>query len=676
MGTYISSDIVMGTYTRARLVVEYTGNAANNTNAVRAYVQAWRTNTGYTTAGSGKLHIGIDGYGWETSTVSSSQEVTYNSYTQIGATRSLTIENGADGTWNANFYVWAENSTTGNLAFSEQTFRVKLASNPVYNLTISAGTGSSITVNRISSTEGGAIGNLTAGTKKLYVNDKLKITFAAGSNYGLITQTVNGYAFASGGTHTVGGNVTVEATAQQLKSAVSATDANIGSTSSIIITRYNNSYTHALTYKFGNLKGSIPINNNETTIPWTVPPEFYAQIPNDPDGICTITCTTYNGGVPLGDTSCTMTVTAAKKQCAPTVSVEAVDCNQATFALTGDIKKIIRFHSDIQVTANLTAKNSATLSNVAIRCGGDVAGFALSGTAGEVTKTFTDAESIDISATVMDSRDYPSTDTVTDLTLIEYTKLTVNAEAKRTGPTSDEVNVSVKGMYYNGSFGAVNNTLQLRAQHKPKGQAEFADNWVEMSVTIKDDGTYTAEATLTGVDYKQICDIRVQASDAIYKKNGPLADAVYHDLQVNKGIPIFDWGENDFNFNVPVSLKNQFIDDFPIEYGISDIWHYTKWASGKIELWTDSILHTVNFQEIGPVLLSTESDIPVPLIKTIEYVNGGVRYWHYTNWSSVTQDGDGALSIDIRYYGLNMLENGEERLFFAHIIGTWKGEEG
>lgn len=365
MAQYISPDITTGTYVRARLVVDYTANAASNNNRCTAYVQMWRTNSGYTTHGSGTLYIKTeDDNGWWSSSITPDQKITQNSYTQIGSTRSWAVRCDSTGRRTIKFYV-KTTADVDNMVMSQQEFSITLEPCPVYSLSISAGTGSSVTVNRTSSAGAGSTGNLSAGTIKLYHGDKLKITFTPSTNYGITTHTVNGSTFTSGGTHTVSSNVDVKATATPLKSLVAATDANIESASSIIITRYNNSYTHTLTYKFGNLTGTIATKTADTAIAWTVPADFYAQIPNDPDGTCAITCTTYNGSTSLGSTPCTMTATAAKKLCAPTVSVEAVDSNEATFALTGDNKKIIRYHSDIKVTADLTAKNKATFDKVA-----------------------------------------------------------------------------------------------------------------------------------------------------------------------------------------------------------------------------------------------------------------------------------------------------------------------
>lgn len=611
MGQFVSPDITVGTYTRARLVVDFSANASSNNNSCKAYVQMWRTNTGYTTYGEGTVYIKTDDdSGWWTSTLTADQKITYLSYTLVGSKRSLTISNDSTGRRTIKFYVKIS-SNNDNITFAEKSFSVTLEPCPVYTLSISAGTGSSVTVNRTSSPKGGT-GNLSAGSKKLYYGDKLKITFTPSTNYSITTHTVNGSAFTSGNTHTVSANVTVKATATPLKSSVAATDANIGSTSSIIITRYNSAYTHTLQYAFGTLTGTIATKTTDTAVAWTVPTTFYAQIPNDPEGTCTITCTTYNGSTSLGSTTCTMTTTAAKKLCAPTVTIKAADSNEATIALTGDNKKIIRYHSDITVNAMVEPRNSATIKSTTLKCGAVTA----SGT----SKTFTDAESVDISATATDSRGYDTTKAATGLTLIPYIKLTTNATAIRTNPGANEVKISTKGNYYNGSFGAVDNTLRLQVRYKPKSKEAYdeTDTWTEMTVTI-DGNTYTAEATLADLDYKQAYDIRVRASDQIYKYNGPLANAVYHNITLYKSIPVFDWGEEDFRFNVPISIEGQPVADFITEQGTSGIWTYEKWNSGTVKMWgmvtaTYSTAYVLEQQGIAFPFEFTEDAIGFPAI--------------------------------------------------------------
>ena len=57
---------------------------------------------------------------------------------------------------------------------------------------------------------------------------------------------------------------------------------------------------------------------------------------------------------------------------------------------------------------------------------------------------------------------------------------------------------------------------------------------------------------------------------------------------------MFDWGEEDFAFNVPISIQSQPVADFIIEQGTSGIWTYEKWASGKMVCWGKEA-YTVSF---------------------------------------------------------------------------------
>lgn len=77
-----------------------------------------------------------------------------------------------------------------------------------YALTVSAGTGSTVTVRR----NGTALANGAALTH----GDVLTVSFAAARGYALTSHTVNGAAFTSGGTLTVTGAVTAAASARLL----------------------------------------------------------------------------------------------------------------------------------------------------------------------------------------------------------------------------------------------------------------------------------------------------------------------------------------------------------------------------------------------------------------------------------------------------------------------------
>lgn len=84
------------TYIKYRIIVtENSYSVANNTSNVTVKVQAWRTNQGYETYGTGTCYVNIDGTTYSQS-ISSSQKITYNSYTQLFS-KSLTINHDTDG---------------------------------------------------------------------------------------------------------------------------------------------------------------------------------------------------------------------------------------------------------------------------------------------------------------------------------------------------------------------------------------------------------------------------------------------------------------------------------------------------------------------------------------------------------------------------------------------------
>lgn len=334
-------------------------------------------------------------------------------------------------------------------------------------------------------------------------------------------------------------------------STVTATDANIGSKTTIAISRASSGFTHTLTYAFGDLTGTIATKTASTSISWTVPTGFYAEIPNDPSGKCTITCVTYSGSTKIGEDTAEFTATADKSVCEPTVSVVAIDTNEDVIALTGSNKVIVKGFSDVEVTTTAEAQNSASLSAsaVSVSCG--------SAKKTGTKVTFDNAENATIKATVTDSRGYSNDDTASGLTLVNYIVPTIVETISRESPTSDIVNISVTGKWFNGSFGSVKNSLRVQVRYKPKSRSSYedADKYVDMTVSVSGN-TYTASVSLSDLVYTQAYSIRIRVSDAIHVYEGPLADPIYRNTEISKGVPVFDWGEDDFKFNVPVGLDS------------------------------------------------------------------------------------------------------------------------
>ena len=92
-------------------------------------------------------------------------------------------------------------------SYPNESTTATVANATARSLSISAGTGSSVTVVRQSS-PWVATGIISNGAT-VYDGDVLKIDFSVSTGYNLSVRTVNGSTFTSGGTHTVSGNVTV-----------------------------------------------------------------------------------------------------------------------------------------------------------------------------------------------------------------------------------------------------------------------------------------------------------------------------------------------------------------------------------------------------------------------------------------------------------------------------------
>lgn len=579
-GTFKSSTctaVGSGYYRYIEVVWSSTNDTTNNKSTItwNAYSRCPNGNTtSYVYAKNIKVVIN----GTSTTLVGSTAKALYHG-THLGGS-TITVSHDTNGKKSvsvsiaAQIYVYGSDNST-------YSGSITMTPNPVYTLSLSAGTGSSITVNRTSCPVSGNTGNLSAGSKKLYHDDELKITFTPNANYSITTRTVNGSTFTSGNSHTVSGNVSVVATATPLKSLVSATDANIGSATTITITRYNTAYTHTLTYSFGGLTGTIATKTSDTSVGWTVPTSFYAKIPNDPSGTCTITCTTYNGNTSLGSSTCTFTATAAKSSNKPTVTGTVVDTNSVTKALTGNSSVLIKNKSTALCTLTATPKNSATISGVKIG-GVSVTGSTSSGVV-TATKTYSNVSATSFAFYAIDSRDYDTTVTISP-SVVNYITLTCNPNIYRDAPTGSTISMDVSGNFYKGSFGAYSNTLTLKYRYKQvggsypstaqileDGTTSDANGWITVNTSLITKGTSSYRSTNTlalqsypttddsgntvyeGFDYHIDYEFQVKVSDGTADYT---LTTVTKTVSVPRGIPVYDWGENDFNFNVPVMLNN------------------------------------------------------------------------------------------------------------------------
>lgn len=293
------------------------------------------------------------------------------------------------------------------------------------------------------------------------------------------------------------------------KSSVSATNANIGSNSIITINKQSSSFTHTLTYSFGSLSGTIATKTSASSVNFTIPTSFYAQIPNAKSGTCTITCTTYSGNTNIGSTTTTFTASCSESACAPTVSATIVDVNSKTTALTGNSSTLVRYKSTARITPSATAKNSASISKKTVD--------------GTTVSNYLDIPNVSknsFSVSATDSRQPNGfTTTITKTaTMINYVQLTCNANFKRANQTSSVVNLTYSGNYFNGSFGSTSNTLTMSWKYREKGVSEWTAGGT-LNPTISGN-TYSGSIQCgTSFDYQKNYEFMVEFSDKIDSLN-------------------------------------------------------------------------------------------------------------------------------------------------------------
>lgn len=249
----------------------------------------------------------------------------------------------------------------------------------------------------------------------------------------------------------------------------------------------------------------------------------------------------------------------------PTLSPTVEDTNSITVNLTGDKNKLVKYFSNASVSAGAAARKGATITSLKVTNGSK---SILAGTG-----TINNVESGSFVFGVTDNRGNYVTQTV-NKTLINYIKPTCNLEAE--APSTDgDMTFKITGNYFAGSFGAVTNSLIV--QYRIKVNSEAYGDWVSFNGFTIDTtkNTYSATVNLSGLNYKNSYTIQAVAADL-------LDDVESAEVKV-KTVPVFDWGEEDFNFNVPVSVLGV-KQDYLEEEGESGIWHYRKWNSGRVEL--------------------------------------------------------------------------------------------
>lgn len=217
----------------------------------------------------------------------------------------------------------------------------------------------------------------------------------------------------------------------------------------------------------------------------------------------------------------------------PLLAPEVKDSNARSVYLTGDNNKFIRYISYADFDTGAQARKEAAISSQYVINGSQTIYNTSMGTIQNV-----DSNTFYFSAT--DTRGYNIKDFIV-VDLIPYVKLSCRI-SKATMNVDGELSFTVTGNYYNGSFGAVDNKLEMEYSiREENGDVE----WVITEATPEyKDNTYTFSHTITGLDYQKRYVITANVIDEAMSKETTSVTV--------SAIPVFDWSAEDFRHNTKV----------------------------------------------------------------------------------------------------------------------------
>ena len=284
------------------------------------------------------------------------------------------------------------------------------------------------------------------------------------------------------GTISASANITLDSIPRA--SSVSATNMTMGSAGTITISRASSSFTHTLTYSFGNTSGTIITKTTATSVKWTPPLSLASQIPNATSGTCTITCTTYNGNTNIGSKTCTLTVSVP-------ASVKPTISSLTASRIDGEVPSAwgiyVQTKSKVKLTINGAAGSyGSTIKSYSITGGG------YSGSASTLTTGFlNNSGTITFKATVTDSRGRVSAEASVSITVTAYSPPYFNSSLSQrclSNGTLDDDGTYIHALV---SFGYSScggkNTLKTSVQYKHVS----ATQWTDAGVTFASNTAFT-----------------------------------------------------------------------------------------------------------------------------------------------------------------------------------------
>ncbi len=339
-------------------------------------------------------------------------------------------------------------------------------------------------------------------------------------------------------------------------SSVSVSGQYLGSPVTIRISRNNSSFTHTLTYSFEGHTGTIAAGVG-TAYTWT--PElsvFGPYIPNAVSGVCTVSCTTYNGSVQVGSAALAQVTLSVPAGCVPAVSngwIASVTAQNAGTAAAA-FSSFVQGYSRVKVvfdSGKITQSYGASLASLKVTFQGTA--VTASG-AVAVTGTAVNAGTAVLRCTCTDSRGRSVSEDAA-ITVLSYAKPSlseVTVFRADSGGNADEEGAWIYAkakVTWSPLDGA--NGCSMSGSWKTGGGAYGSAVQMTSGVSVLMGGALSATATYTA---------KITASDSMgngvsLEKVIPTASCAFHIREGGRGAAFFGYSEKDGELTVNGSAR-------------------------------------------------------------------------------------------------------------------------
>lgn len=216
-----------------------------------------------------------------------------------------------------------------------------------------------------------------------------------------------------------------------------------------------------------------------------------------------------------------------------------IDVSETTVALTGDNTKLIKYHSDVQLSINAEAHKGATIVTYRVA---------------NSDMVIWDTQDVYIENVTSGNFYYYAKDdrgnvaeTTITAEMIDYFEPTIEVSYLNLNLTGDLTFV-LNGRYFNGSFGARENSFHIEYAYAEVGDTPLTYYSLPRSSSTITGHNFTSEHTIQGLDPDKSYRVVVRFRDAL--------EEAYSSNTSVSARPIFDWGRADFKHNTPVTFDS------------------------------------------------------------------------------------------------------------------------